>query len=187
MDGARELVQALRRGEPEAFDAVYEAEKTTVYGFLLRLSRDASVAADLFQNVWLKLAQHAAQLREDSHLRGWLLTVARREFLSFRRAQALDLIPALLLGRAREEVTEGPGDDYLRSVIAALDHLADADREVLLLSVTAGLEAEEVASALGISAVAARQRLARARQRLSAAVEQLENMPARALGRGARS
>lgn len=187
MEFERQLLARLRRGEPEAFDEVYTAEKATVYGFLLRLSRDASVAADLFQNVWLKLAQNAAHLREDSNLIGWLLTVARREYLSFRRAQALDLSRVLLLGLIHDEVAVSAGDDELQSVIAALDLLADADRELLLLSVTGGLDAEQAASTLGISAVAHRQRLARARQRLAAAVESLESMPMRALTKGARS
>jgi RNA polymerase sigma-70 factor (ECF subfamily) len=183
----RELLVRLRRGEPEAFEEVYVAEKATVYGFLLRLSRDASVAADLFQNVWLKLAQNAVHLREDSNLIAWLLTVARREYLSFRRAQALDLSRALLLGLTHDEVAVGAGDDELQSVIAALDRLADADREILLLSVTGRLGAEQVSCALGISAVAQRQRLARARQRLAAAVEDLESVPSRTLARAARS
>jgi RNA polymerase sigma-70 factor (ECF subfamily) len=182
-DAERNLVERLRRGEPEAFDAVYDAEKAALYGFLLRLCRDAHVAADLYQNVWLKLAQHAHQLREDSNLRAWLLTVARREFLSFRRAQVLDLTRLLTLG-IEPEVQSSPPDADLSALAAALDRLADADREVLLLSAS-GLEAAEVAHSLGISAVAVRQRLARARRRLVEQLEALDVLP-RAMPGGAR-
>src|SRR5690606_2421525 len=80
------LLEALRGGSPEAFQQVYFAEKNWVFALLLRLSGDANVAADLFQNVWLKLARHAARLHEDTNLRAWLTTVARREYLSYRRA-----------------------------------------------------------------------------------------------------
>jgi RNA polymerase sigma factor (sigma-70 family) len=180
----RELVEKLRRGEPEAFDAVYEAEKAGLYGFLLRLCRDSHVAADLFQNVWMKLARHAHQLREDSNLRAWLLTVARREFLSFRRAQVLDLSRLLTLGTESEAESAPPDDADLSALAAALDRLADADREVLLLSAS-GLDAAEVAQSLGISAVAVRQRLARARRRLTEQLDALDIVP-RAAAKGAR-
>jgi RNA polymerase sigma-70 factor (ECF subfamily) len=184
----RELVERLRRGEPEAFERVYESERTAVYGFLLRLCRDASVAADLFQNVWLKLARHAPQLREDSNLRAWLLTVARHEFASFRRAEALDLSRLLLLGRApRDEVVSGPDDDDTRrSLGAAFERLGDADREVLLLSALGDLDSEALALALGVSGEALRQRLARARRRLTKALDELEQPSSASLPKGAR-
>jgi RNA polymerase sigma-70 factor (ECF subfamily) len=182
----RDLVERLRRAEPGAFDQLYEAEKATVYGFLLRLSRDAHVAADLFQNVWLKLAQNATLLREDSNVRGWLLTVARHEFLSFRRAQALDLSRLLTLGLACEDERSSLDDPELSALGAALDRLGDADRELLLLSAGSGLDSDPVGQALGISAAALRQRLARARRRLGKLMSELERAPQRALPEGAR-
>ena len=103
------LLEHLRSadGEPfeAAFRAVYAAEKGVVYGLLLRLTGDASAAADLFQNVWLELARHRRELREDTVLRAWLCTVARREYLNHRRAQALDLSRVLTLGLEAPEAT----------------------------------------------------------------------------------
>lgn len=154
MTSEQKLVERLRRGEPGAFDELYEAEKASVYGFLLRLSRDAHVAADLFQNVWLKLARNATALREDSNVRGWLLTVARREFLSFRRAQALDLSRVLTFGLARDDDSASVEDADLSALGTALARLGDADRELLLLSAGSGLDSEAVGQALGISAAA---------------------------------
>jgi RNA polymerase sigma-70 factor (ECF subfamily) len=180
------LVERLRRAEPGAFEQLYEAEKATVYGFLLRLSRDAHVAADLFQNVWLKLAQNATLLREDSNVRGWLLTVARREFLSFRRAQALDLSRLLTLGLACADDCSSVDDAELSALGAAFDRLGDADRELLLLSAGSSLDSDAVGQALGISAPALRQRLARARRRLGQIMNELERAPQRALPKGAR-
>ena len=161
------LIEGLQRADPLAFELLYEREKAALYGFLLRLARDPHVAADLFQNVWLKLARHAGRLRSDSNLRAWLFTVARHEYLSFRRAQALDLSRLLALGLEPREPDESVEHDTRRlAFAAALAQLADGDREVLLLAGVAGLEAEQAAQVLGISDVAFRQRLARARRRL---------------------
>jgi RNA polymerase sigma-70 factor, ECF subfamily len=163
----RSLIEGLRRADPLAFETLYEREKAALYGFLLRLSRDRHVAADLFQNVWLKLARHAGRLRDDSDLRAWLYTVARREFLSFRRAQALDLSRVLVLG-IESDVERGEDHDLgLVALGTAFTQLGDADREVLLLAAASELDAEAAAQVLGISSVAFRQRLARARRRLA--------------------
>jgi len=163
------LIARLRAGDAAAFDLVYDAEKASVYGFLLRSCRDPHTAADLFQNVWLKLARHAARLSEDSNLRAWLLTVARREYIGFRRAQALDISRVLLLGLAPQTEHTGEPEADL-ALCTALARLADADREVLLLGVS-GLEPEAMADALGVTSAAFRQRLSRARRRLAALLE----------------
>jgi RNA polymerase sigma-70 factor (ECF subfamily) len=165
-DNDPDLIERLRQGDEAAFAQVYAAEKATVYGFLLRLGRDPNVAADLFQNVWLKLARNAPLLRADSNLRGWLLTVARREYLSFRRAQALDLSRLLLLGLDSDASAVNAPDAEDASLLVALHRLTDADREVLLMNAESELDAAARAAALGISEVALRQRLARARRRL---------------------
>ena len=164
-----DLIRRLRRGDARAFDEVYAAHKDLIYGLLLRLSRDAATAADLYQNVWLKLARHARDLRDDSNIGAWLCTVARREYISFRRAEALDLSRVFLLGRARDEAAPERLDEDL-AIQRALGRLSDADREVLLLSVS-GLDPESVAETVGVSAVALRQRLARARRRLTQLLE----------------
>lgn len=49
---------------------------------------------------------------------------------------------------------------------AALEQLAERDREVIMLHVSEGLEPREIAEVLGVSAVAVRSRLSRARARL---------------------
>lgn len=172
-DAQEKLLEALRSPDPKlferAFRVVYGAEKSIVYGLLLRLSGNADTAADLFQNVWLKLARHRGHLREQTVLRAWLCTVARNEYLSFRRAQTLDLGRVLTIGR--EPSLEVPPDDpCLAEVNAALQKLSDADREVLLMTSVDGLSPRQAAAAAGIQEHALRQRLSRARRRLVAAL-----------------
>jgi RNA polymerase sigma-70 factor (ECF subfamily) len=174
-------VAVLRRGSREAFERIYAAERKPIYGFLLRLCRDRDVTADLFQNVWLKLARSATELRTDTNIRAWLFTVARNEYRSYCRAQMLDMSRLLLLGRDQPDplAVEASGTQAL-AIESALLALADVDREVLLMVAVDGLESQEVAAALGISYAALRQRLARARKRL---LEQLERDDLRALAR----
>jgi RNA polymerase sigma-70 factor, ECF subfamily len=169
-----ELVVALGADDAarseQAFQAVYEAHRGVVFGFLLRLAGDKDTASDLFQNVWIKLSRHRQRLRPDTELRAWLCTVARHEYLSYRRAQLLDLSRVLALGREpAPDPTEH--EPRLAEVNAALGLLPDADREVLLSTSVDGLSLRKAACVLGIQEPALRQRLVRARRRLEAVLE----------------
>jgi RNA polymerase sigma factor (sigma-70 family) len=169
-----ELIAALAADDSETFErafrAAYAAHRSVLFGFLMRLAGDADTASDLFQNVWLKLARHRRRLRPDTELRAWLCTVARREYLSYRRTQMLDVGRLLAFGREpAPDPTEH--DPRLIEVNAALRRLPDGDREVLLSTSVDGLSLRQAAGVLGITEPALRQRLVRARRRLEAALE----------------
>ena len=164
------LVAALRRGNREAFARVYAAERGRLYGFLLRLCQNRELAADLFQNTWLKLAQSAPSLREDTDVRAWLFAVARNEYRSHCRAQMVDLSRFLAIGREQQTwpAASMPAESNaeIERLEVALAALADSDRELVLLVGVEGLELRQAAEVLGTSYPALRQRLARARERL---------------------
>jgi len=192
----RELVTDLRRGNAAAFRRAYAAYRPRVYGFLLRLSGRRDVADDLLQETFIKLARNAASLREDTRLVAWLLTVARNEFLSYRRWSVLDITRILSFGREQSDaVDEGPeartqAQARLQLLERGLSELPTASREVLLLVGVEGLDQEEAAEILGLGYAALRQRLSRARAELAQRIEALEKRraklePKRASERGA--
>jgi RNA polymerase sigma-70 factor (ECF subfamily) len=168
------LVDALRRGEAAAFDAIYARYRGRVHGFLLRLTGRRDVTEDLFQETWLKLARSAPRLREDTDLAAWLFTVARNAWVSHRRWSMLDV--SRLVALDGDALPAGPAvdaearADAARSVERleqALALLPRASREVLLLVGIEGFDQEQAAAILGITYDALRQRLARARAQLA--------------------
>src|SRR5438128_7281054 len=84
------LVERLRQGDADAFDAVYAAFNTRLFTFLVRLSRRRDVAEDLLEETWLRLVKHARRLRADTKLGPWLFTVARNLHVSFARSRLLE-------------------------------------------------------------------------------------------------
>jgi RNA polymerase sigma-70 factor (ECF subfamily) len=174
----RPLLLALRRGDAAAFDAVYARHRARVYAFLRRLSRRGDIAEDLFQETWLRLAQNARRLHEDTDLRAWLFTVARNAWVSHgRRAPPRGVEPLSAANAADLAVHAGDPDDRVEAATKlerlerALASLPDGAREVLLLVGVEGFEQEEAAAMLGISYDALRQRLGRARAQLALALE----------------
>ncbi len=179
------LVDALRRGDAAAFDAVYAKYRARILAFLLRLSRRRDVAEDLFQETFCKLARNAPRLAEDTDLAAWLFRVARNAWVSHRRWAMLDLSRLVAVGEddlpASPAVDAEARSDAARRVSQleqALASLPAGSREVLLLVGVEGFEQERAAQVLGITYEALRQRLARARAQLAQKLGMKDTMEA---------
>lgn len=162
----KDALRLLRLRDPRGFELAYRAHAARLYAFLLRLSGRREVAEDLLQQTFLRLAERGPDLRPDSDLRAWLFAVARNAHTSLRRSN-----PGA--GDEPLEALVSPPPDVearllLGDVEGALARLRVEDRELLLLVGVEGLEPVAVASMLGVTQVALRQRLARARSRLLA-------------------
>jgi RNA polymerase sigma-70 factor (ECF subfamily) len=170
------LVARLRAGDEAAFRAVYDAYRARLYSFLLRLTRDEALALDLAQETWLRLAANASRLTPETEPSAWLFRVARNLFVSQRRwaivqsegLRALGLAPPPEVPSALEQANATALEQRLEVALASL---ALRYREVVLLVSVEGFRAPEVAQMLGLSHDAVRQRLARGRAMLRAALE----------------
>jgi len=175
----RACVDGLRRGDPAAFDAVFAAYRSRIYGYLLRMTRRHDVAEDLLQELFMRLAQHATKLAADTRLGAWLFTVAHRLMVSWSRAQAVraqlagDLLHVDSTATEQSPLEALAASQGQRALERALDALPPAYREVALLVANEGMQPSEVAAILGIRADAVRQRLSRARAQLAEALGDL--------------
>jgi RNA polymerase sigma-70 factor (ECF subfamily) len=181
-DDDRVLVARLRAGDTGAFDEVYDAYRPRVFAFLLRMSRNRTLAEDLLDETWLRLVSHAPRLLPDTSLGPWLFTVARNLYWSARRDSLVEerFAPELLTLWPSPAPWPSPFDlaaagELERRVERALSTLSPQDREVLLLVGHEGLTASEAAVVCGTSPEALRQRLSRARAALA---EKLRETPA---------
>ena len=175
------LVDRLRRHERAAFRELHARFAQASFGFLRRLAGRRDVAEDLHQEVWISIARHAARLAPATDLAAWIFTVARNRFVSSRRRA--DVTVAVPDGAALAELASGPhpsDDPGCRDLERALAALPDVHREVLLLVGVEGLDVNQAADVLAIRPDAARQRLARARAALTAALGDADAASARA-------
>jgi RNA polymerase sigma-70 factor, ECF subfamily len=180
----RDLVARLKRGESAAFDAIYAHMRPRLYSFLARLSRSRDLAEELVQETFVRLASSAASLTDDTRIAAWLFTVARRLFVSHVRLVALDgdRLDRLSLedvARPPTPFEQAAATETQRRLERALASLPEAHREALLLVAVESLEPIEAAAVIGIAPEAMRQRLARARAMLKAALEESRPRAAR--------
>lgn len=169
-----ELVERLRHGDGDAFEAVHAALNTRLFSFLARLSRRRDLAEDLLEETWLRFVDVAPRLREDTRLAPFLFTIARNLHVSYCRSRMLedsrsvDMAGLWPLGTPppspfESTVANETGDRIDR----ALASLSAASREALLLIAVEGMKPADAAIVCGTTPEAMRQRLSRARAEMA--------------------
>ena len=160
------LVDAARRGNGSAMDALFRRFAPVVHGVLLGYVQKAD-ADDLTQQVFETAMQRLGDLREAAAFPGWLLGIARHAALDAKRRR----VP--LTGIAIDAVdARATHEDRLDAerALAAIRSLPDAYRETLLLRLVEGLTGPEIAERTGLTAGSVRVNLHRGMALLRAAL-----------------
>lgn len=112
---APDVIEACRRGDRDAFRALYEAYKDKVYSTCLYFFHgDTAEAADVTQEVFLKLFATIAGFRGDSGFSTWLYRLVHNACLDTARRKSI-----------RARAVEGP-PDFVASHEQEFLHSADA-------------------------------------------------------------
>jgi len=150
------------------FRTLYEANYDAILGYALRRVPQADaldIVADTFLVAWRRLER----VPEGDEARLWLYGTARRVLANHARGERRR---ARLGGRLTDaaETAAHSADQPAGAVASAFARLQPADRELLAFAAWEGLDAREMARALGCSRNAARIRLHRARRRFADAL-----------------
>jgi RNA polymerase sigma-70 factor (ECF subfamily) len=166
------LLDAARAGDSHALAEWLRREQTLLGEFAQRLCRDDEVAKDVVQESMFAAARSVADFRSDGVPRQWLYTIVR-SFCSkrhrLRRSEPRRLLSLDAIDDAElRDVAPTPAEvaeshELTLSISAALGSLEPIHREVLLLRDFRGLPCAEVAEILGITELATKSRLHRAR------------------------
>jgi len=151
-------------GDERAFAAIFRRYHQPLYRYCHVIVGNSEDAQDALQNTMIKVLRALPGEERKIELKPWLYRIAHNESIDLlrrrRETPALDV----------EQVAPGPGlaedaetRERLRRLIADLRELPDRQREVLVMREMAGLDFEEISSALETSSAVARQTLYEAR------------------------
>jgi RNA polymerase sigma-70 factor (ECF subfamily) len=176
------VIEACRRGEPDAFAALFEANKDRVYSIALRYSGDESEAMDIAQETFLKLLSQIQTFRGEARFESWLYRLVVNACLDRQRGRRR-LVPVMeglfdFFRDARESALQ----DLMRAetrehVQRAVGRLAPEQRIVVVLRYTEGLSYDRIAEILGCSAGTVASRLNRAHKLLERRLCRLKGGP----------
>lgn len=175
------LVELLRQGVERAYEELLTRYQQQVYTLALRLLNDPAEAADVVQEVFLKVFRNVGTFRGQSTLKTWIYRItvneahnARRWFFRHRRREVeLDNGPdetrnwkEIIPDRNRSPFDIALESEQHSLIEAALDRINPIFREAVVLRDITDLSYEEIAEILGVSLGTVKSRILRGREAL---------------------
>lgn len=177
------LVEALREGRESAYEELLTRFQQPVYTLALRLLNDPSEAADVVQEVFLKVFRNIGSFRIQSTLKTWIYRItvneahnARRWFFR-HRSREVELDKTQEESRNLKEIIPDNGRSPFDVVFegeqhvmleSALERINPIFRDAVVLRDIADLSYEDIAEVLNVSLGTVKSRILRGREALRA-------------------
>lgn len=170
----QELVRKYLRGEPQAFDQLYDRHHRSVFLLVRQYFRQRERAEEVFQEIFMKVLERLDRYQSEGSFKAWLFTVSRNHCIDRLRYQARrPETPASALGdpdeggNILEQAANTAGsqeeqiyDHQLASYLQeALEKIPEEQRETFLLKESGGLTFEEISQMMGVSVNTAKSRM----------------------------
>jgi len=173
------LLEELRKGSPEAVEALFERFHGKIYGLAMSILKNESDAEEAAQDVFLTVFRKADTFQGNSALYSWIYRICVNACLMRlrgKRRQETVSIEEFMPVFTEEGKHAGSVDAFGKEVERKMlnkelgqvirkftEDLSEKYRVVFVLSDVEGLSNEETAQILGLSVPAVKSRLHRAR------------------------
>lgn len=186
-----ELVTELQAGSDSAFDYLVTYYHATVYNLVYGILTDSADAADVTQDVFLRVFRGIRGFRRSSSLKTWLYRVAVRQALNHRRwcwrhhrqqvsidAEENGKRPLLDLKDAEATPFEQCASHETQAAVRrALAQIPPLFRSAVILRDLEGLSYEEIAEIVEVSVGTVKSRILRGRRMLKEILDPLLRVP----------
>jgi RNA polymerase sigma-70 factor, ECF subfamily len=171
-------MQAPEPFDSEAFSRLFSQNQRKLLSVALRMVGSLAEAEDVVQEAFVQSWRHRDSFRGEAAASTWLYRVTVNcalMKLRTRRRSRLEFVEEL-----PQEASHLPSPDTAvigredeRAVVRAFEQLAPIDQRILALRVVDGCTSDEVAQQTGLSSMAVRTRLHRAREKVRHACSEL--------------
>ncbi|HYE33011.1 MAG TPA: sigma-70 family RNA polymerase sigma factor [Methylomirabilota bacterium] len=170
MEADDALTTAYSRGSEEAFNALVRRHVDMVFATAVRQVGDHGLAEEVTQNVFIALARKAPGLKAHATLAGWLYRTTLLEAKAKIRAELRRKDREEKGARLADLQTKGqtPAEALLPLLDEGLMQLREGDRLALIVRFFEERSLREVGERLGVDEEAARKRVSRAIDKLTA-------------------
>lgn len=153
------------------FHALYESYAPHVRRFSLFLCGDEALADDLTSETFVRAWTASGSIRQET-VKAYLFTIARNLYYDhLRQARRHTVLDNAMPDGRVSAPKQAEARSELRFVLAVMQELPEVDRAALLMRAQEGLSYEEIARALGLSVVAVKVKIHRARLKLMKATK----------------
>jgi RNA polymerase sigma-70 factor (ECF subfamily) len=146
------------------FDTLYDRHKSDVYSFAVYLTKNKAEAEELFQDTWLRVAQHFPKAENMKKAKSWIFTITSNLYKDSLRKKR---VRRSFLFHAMEQEKNNPSPyrnthsaenskrtdsfeqlDIGRAISRALAKLPEQHRQVFVLKEMAGFKHSEISEIL---------------------------------------
>jgi RNA polymerase sigma-70 factor (ECF subfamily) len=168
------LIEACKKGEPEAQEELYRRFSPMLFGVCLRYARDRMEAQDYLQEGFIAIYRDLYQFRPKGALGAWLRKVMVNACLQqIRKRKPFQDMSLEDFSGKLESDAEVYGQLEAKELIRLLQKLPEGYRAVFNLYVIEGYSHQEIAERLGISLSTSKSQLSRAKTTLRRMLEQV--------------
>jgi len=170
------LIRAFKRGDPRAFERLFDRHHKKLYVFLYRLLNSKEDAEEILQDTFIKIWEKREEFIEGYPFEFFLYTIAKNAFLSLNRKRVNRKIAEDYL-HIFAEVTSNHTEEYVifketKAIIdAIINDLPPKRKEIFLLRRIEGFSRQEIADKLGISVITVDSQLLKANKFLKEGIK----------------
>lgn len=172
------LIKRIQKGDEAAFEEFYLKYRKPLFSYFSGHASSVSLAEELLQETFLKVAQNCAGFAFESKVSTWLWAIARNKMIDHWRSaqhQQDQLSESLTTDEGEEHDLAAEIDSAESSLIQqsqtkavekCLDELAPNQKDAVLLRSHSELSYDEIAHTLSLSVSAIKSLLVRAKDKL---------------------
>lgn len=150
------LIGALKNGSRKAFDEIYGMYARRLLAYCKQYTKSWEDAEEIVQDVFVRLWNSRATIRQEETLRSLLFIIARHYLINAYRAKVNSPVYEEYVA-CRAELAAGTSpcpleyEDFLQKLRIALEKLPSTQRKIIELSRLKELSNKEVAEKLALS------------------------------------
>lgn len=150
------------------FERLFEDNREFIFRYLLKLSRNGSLAEELTQETFFRAYMNYASLRSKEKASVWLCQIAKNTYFAwYKENKKTDSLEhAELLSGAEDPEETFAQKELSRTALAQLHELEEPYKEVFMLAVFGGISLKDISAIFGKSESWARVTFYRAKQKL---------------------
>ena len=187
------LIAGLRAGDECAYEILIQRFEQPVYNLVSRLVDNSADAADVTQEVFLKVFRKVGGFRSESSLKTWVYRIAvnearnQRRWFTRHRGKEIGLEPAESNVQGPQDWLCDPGRSPYQTALdrethalieSALNKVSPNYRAAVVLREVEGLSYEEISEVLDVSLGTVKSRILRGRESLRKhLVDQMQATP----------
>lgn len=160
------------------FEQVFRENRELIFKYLMKMTRNASLAEELTQETFFRAYMNFASLRCREKAPSWLCGIAKNTYFAWfneqKKTEPIENYESLPDGSSIEDAF--CRKELSQRAMQILHELDEPYKEVLMLAVFGGISLKEISSLFGKSESWARVTFYRAKQKLSERMKESNGM-----------